>query len=129
MAENDFGLSNPQPKPTPNDLPYIADLLQRDLDDRRAFGRSKYPDELQPFNGRNPLVDAYQEVWDDLFYIRQVMYEAQHNAAQVLSIAEQIEHPHVIMPPEKVAEQLREIAERIWPGISRSTSDSLPPGT
>jgi hypothetical protein len=48
----------------------IVDMRERD-----RFGVEKYKTRLQPFNGRNPLVDAYQEALDLCVYLRQAMYE------------------------------------------------------
>ena len=65
----------PQPPPIPTNYPavwrlVIADMLQRD-----DFGRYKYGTPLQPFNGRDPLIDAYQEALDLTVYLRQAIYE------------------------------------------------------
>lgn len=46
-----------------------------DLTDRKKFGLDKYNTVLQAFNGRNALVDAYQEIQDLLVYLRQAMCE------------------------------------------------------
>lgn len=44
------------------------------------FGRRKYGTPLQPFNGRDPLVDAYQEVLDLAVYLRQAIWEREVRA-------------------------------------------------
>ena len=56
--------------------PAITDLLIRDLAERQAFGTQKYGEPLRAFNGRDPLVDAYQELIDLLVYLRQYMEES-----------------------------------------------------
>lgn len=48
----------------------IADLLSRD-----AVGRKKYGTTLQSHNGRDALMDAYQELLDGAMYLRQVIEE------------------------------------------------------
>ena len=64
-----------QPMPVTNNHPAILDLVIEDIKERNAVGVETYGTRLQPFNGRKPLIDAYQEVLDMAFYIRQEIYE------------------------------------------------------
>lgn len=64
-----------QPLPTPNRHPVIQDLVAADLAARRAIGIQRYGTPLQPFNGRDPLRDLYEELIDAVQYVRQVIYE------------------------------------------------------
>lgn len=64
-----------QPPPEPNDLPAIWDLVAADMKERDQVGRERYGTPLQPFNGRDALVDAYQEALDLVVYLRQAIYE------------------------------------------------------
>lgn len=64
-----------EPDPVKNDMPSISDLVIRDLSLRKEMGITKYGVALQPFNGRDALKDAYEEVLDLANYIRQTMYE------------------------------------------------------
>lgn len=57
--------------------PDIVDLVQKDLTDRKTFGIMKYGEALKAFNGRNAMVDAYQEALDLCIYLRQVIEEQQ----------------------------------------------------
>lgn len=50
-------------------------LILKDMEDRRTHGIEKYGIPVQPFNGRDPLVDAYQEALDLVVYLRQVIEE------------------------------------------------------
>lgn len=72
-----------EPPPTPNDQPsvwlaIINDMvpdagnapLIRDMKERHALGIARYKMPLQPFNGRNQLVDLYQELLDGTAYAR-----------------------------------------------------------
>ena len=59
-----------QDAPKNKGLPIVS-LVIEDLEDRRAFGRRKYGDELRTYNGRDALVDAYQEALDLCIYLRQ----------------------------------------------------------
>lgn len=63
-------LTSPQPAPH-NVGAAIVPLVIEDLTARREFGRKKYGDELRVQNGRDALVDAYQEALDLVIYLRQ----------------------------------------------------------
>ena len=45
--------------------------LNDDLEARASVGRESYGTPLRIFNGRDPLVDAYQEALDLVMYLRQ----------------------------------------------------------
>lgn len=64
-----------QPKPVINDKPHITDLVISDLAERKREGTLKYGTPLQPFNGRDALLDAYQEALDLCQYLKQAMIE------------------------------------------------------
>lgn len=65
----------PQPAPKPNTEVPVWDLVIADMRARDNFGRKKYGTPLQTNNGRDPLVDAYQEVLDLAVYLRQEIEE------------------------------------------------------
>ena len=82
--------ATPQPAPSQsNHKPIIAeiravlheaprqyfDALMQDLEDRSRMGFDKYGTMLKPFNGRDALVDMYQELLDALMYNLQAMVE------------------------------------------------------
>jgi hypothetical protein len=52
----------------------------KDLKVRAAFGFKKYGTELKTNNGRNALVDAYQEALDLCCYLKQRIMEEYGNA-------------------------------------------------
>ena len=63
-------------QPTPHGTgPAIAELVQKDIDDRMEKGLQTYGEKLRAHNGRDPLVDAYEEVLDLAVYLRQELYE------------------------------------------------------
>lgn len=77
-----------EPPPTPNEHPpcwqmVIKDVfacgcpesLADDMDARDQFGRAKYNVQLQPFNGRSAIKDAYQESLDLAVYLKQAQME------------------------------------------------------
>lgn len=79
-----------QPKPEANEREHIADLVvvgferdgsklalqvARDLQDRKQIGIERYGTALQAFNGRDCLVDLYQELLDGLNYAKQRLEE------------------------------------------------------
>jgi len=55
--------------------PDINKLVQQDLEERAKVGEITYGTRLKPFNGRDALVDAYQEALDLCVYLRQVIEE------------------------------------------------------
>lgn len=70
-------LSNKEPMPIKNDKPAVWDLVRKDIEDRETYGLATYGTRLQPFNGRNALVDAYQEALDLVVFLRQAIYESE----------------------------------------------------
>ena len=66
-----------QPAPT-GDGARIIDLVLDDLIVRARLGRAVYGDFLRANNGRNPLVDAYQEALDLAMYLRQAIEEGKN---------------------------------------------------
>ena len=64
-----------QSAPVPNDKPASWDLVIADMRARDAVGRERYGTPLQPGNGRDSLVDAYQEVLDTAVYLRNAIAE------------------------------------------------------
>lgn len=64
-----------QPPPQPSDRIDIQALVIRDIEDRRILGIERYGTPLQAFNGRDALVDAYQEALDLAIYLRQAIEE------------------------------------------------------
>ncbi len=84
-----------QPAPKPNDLPSMHDLvaefierqagdaswkhpLLNALRERKTVGFLTYGTPLQPFNGRDALQDAFEELLDATVYLRQAVYESNH---------------------------------------------------
>lgn len=64
-----------QVEPIPNHLPHITDLVLADMGERKRLGIQRYGTPLQPHNGRDALLDAYQEAMDLTLYLRQAIYE------------------------------------------------------
>jgi hypothetical protein len=70
-----MGLNDPQPPSRPGAGAAIWDLVVEDIRARDAGGEKKYGRRLQAFNGRDCLVDAYQEALDLTVYLRQAIEE------------------------------------------------------
>lgn len=58
-------------------------LVLKDMEERRKHGIEKYGVPVQPFNGRDPLIDAYQEVLDLCVYLRQAIEEREERLKYV----------------------------------------------
>lgn len=61
--------------PKQNDNPAVQDLVIKDIEARKEFGKNKYGTYLQAGNGRNALLDAYEEVLDLACYLKQRLEE------------------------------------------------------
>ena len=71
----DNSLNTKQPPAIGNDQPCVWDLVLADMQERDAMGLRKHGVRLQPHNGRDALVDAYQEALDLVVYLRQAILE------------------------------------------------------
>lgn len=72
---NEEGFSAEQPSPQPNGSIPVWDLVIADMRERDHVGRQRYGTPLQASNGRDALLDAYQEALDLVVYLRQVIEE------------------------------------------------------
>lgn len=68
-----------QPSPLPNTATPTWELVMKDMAARNAMGIKKYGTPLQPHNGRNSLVDAYEEVLDLAVYLKNEIIEHENN--------------------------------------------------
>lgn len=64
-----------QPAPIKNEKAALWPMVVKDMQERDKFGREKYGTPLQPMNGRDALIDAYEEVLDLSVYLKQVQEE------------------------------------------------------
>jgi hypothetical protein len=64
-----------QPAPVPNESTSIAYLVIQDIEARVQEGIKRYGIPLQANNGRDALVDAYQEAIDLAMYLKQAIEE------------------------------------------------------
>lgn len=64
-----------QPPPVPNEARASWGLVIEDMQERNRVGTERYGTPLQPFNGRDNLVDAYQEALDLVVYLRNEIEE------------------------------------------------------
>jgi hypothetical protein len=53
----------------------IHTLVNRDISAKVKAGQLKYGTKLMSGNGRDPLIDLYQELIDAVFYLRQLIEE------------------------------------------------------
>lgn len=73
------GAATPEPPPTPGKTD-IWPLVLDDIQARVEAGRLKYNTVLQSHNGRDALIDAYQEAIDLTLYLRQLIEERKNDA-------------------------------------------------
>lgn len=79
-----------QPLPVGNGEPIIHRLVQEDLESRLVVGIATYGQPLQPFNGRDPLRDAYEECLDQACYLKQAIIERQAREAELAALRERL---------------------------------------
>lgn len=81
-----------QPAPIPNDGVIVQEEVIQDLKDRLAHGIKEYGTGLQPFNGRNAPLDAYEEELDKLVYMKTWVIERERIVAVFRAIAQSADH-------------------------------------
>ena len=64
-----------QPLPIATNSPFMQDLVQKDIEARKQVGLQRYGTLLQANNGRDFLLDAYEEALDLCMYLRGCLYE------------------------------------------------------
>ena len=64
-----------QPAPTASPEPAVWDLVLADIAVRDKMGTATYGQRLVPGDGRDSLIDAYQEALDLVAYLRKAIYE------------------------------------------------------
>jgi hypothetical protein len=80
-----------QPTPTPRPgVPSVQSLVRADLEERERVGIERYGTPLQPHNGRDALVDAYQEALDLACYLRQAIAEREQASQTVMEAIDRI---------------------------------------
>lgn len=67
----------------------ILSQVYNDLKERDRKGIETYGTSLTTFNGRNSLLDAYEEVLDLAMYIKQKLEEDKHIIEKAISIINQ----------------------------------------
>lgn len=67
-----------QPNPTKNKNKPIVDMVIKDMKIRKKQGIKTYGVPLQAFNGRDALLDAYEEALDLCMYLKQSLEERQN---------------------------------------------------
>lgn len=72
-----------QQLPEVNDQPFVQDLVLADIEARKQLGIRKYGTALQAGNGRNMLLDAYEEALDLAIYLRGALEEQGGHAVRV----------------------------------------------
>jgi hypothetical protein len=70
-----FDASKPEPAPKKGVGHPVHELVMEDLEIRALAGRKKYGSFLYAENGRDALIDAYQEALDLAMYLRQRIKE------------------------------------------------------
>lgn len=83
-----------QAAPIPNDGPSAHDLVIADLQDRKEHGLRKYNSLLQPFNGRDSVLDAYEEAQDLVVYLANLLEEQKNSIRVRIVHCSSVEYEH-----------------------------------
>lgn len=142
--------TNAQPAPERNEKPAVWSLVMRDMTERDIFGAEKYGTRLQPGNGRDFLLDAYQEALDLVVYLRGAIYERDEAATVKESLTVHPVHPatfdHIDPADVEISEKQacsvsadehadmlarfdKRRAELLWRGSCESNVTVLPDGS
>ena len=87
-------MNTEQPKPIQNDSQAIWPLVICDMQSRDDLGRQRYGTPLQANNGRDMLVDAYEEALDLVVYLRAAIAERDTRAARIAVLEQEAELYH-----------------------------------
>lgn len=82
-----------EPKPTESGTKAVWETVIADMQERDASGLRKYGTRLRPFNGRDSMVDAYQEGLDLVVYMRAKLIELASVAQVLQQCANILENP------------------------------------
>ena len=88
MSDN---LNQEQAPPTQGTGPDCWELVLADMAERRQVGIEKYGKPLRPDNGRDALVDAYQEALDLCVYLRAAIEQRKELEAELQRLREEAE--------------------------------------
>ena len=117
MSAQNLADTNAQPAPAHNDKPAVWSLVMRDMTERDIFGAEKYGTRLQPGNGRDFLLDAYQESLDLVVYLRGAIYERDEAATVKESLTVHPVHPatfdHIDQADVEPASAIDDSSERM----------------
>ena len=91
-----------------------ADKLLEDMQARSAQGYAKYGTTLHSHNGRNPLVDAYQEALDQVVYLRQAAHETSAEPDEDLAVLINIAYGLALQGALTLAMCVHGIAAVVW---------------
>jgi len=92
----DTSLTAPQPLPKGGDGVDIFTLVIEDLKERDALGMRQYGQTLQAGDGRDHLIDLYQELLDAAAYIRQEIEERRKIQTLLACIVRDTTNSHII---------------------------------
>lgn len=114
-----------QPKPTGKGAIVWSEVMS-DLAERVKVGKMKYGTELRAANGRDPLIDAYQEALDLTQYLKQAIMESRQGARvsnlptlNLLAVAH-MAADHILASDEST-EEMKVSAKSIKDGVPRAS--------
>ncbi len=91
-----------QPIPAPNNLPHSWDLVIEDMKARDLVGVSRYGTPLQPFNGRDSLLDLSDELMDGIVYLRNFREEMASLGRELTDVADFLDEATIGLERETI---------------------------
>jgi hypothetical protein len=71
-------MNKKQPPPQRTEAPSTMRMVMADIEEREKFGKEKYGTVHQFDNGRDHLIDLYQELLDAVCYVRAEIERRKH---------------------------------------------------
>lgn len=97
-----------QPPPQPSVGPSAHELVRQDLLDRKSLGFERYGQMLRPDNGRDNLIDAYQEALDLVCYLRnEIEQRRTARDGHIVKLLERMEHTAEELDEPRIAAFVR----------------------
>lgn len=115
-----------EPMPIPNNRPAVWDLVLSDMQERDQMGTEKYGTRLQPHNGRNFMVDAYQESLDLAVYLRGRIEEEVDGLTFTFPRLRFVDEAGLFRQIQKIESEFREVYGAYQlPGYDRLVDETL----
>jgi len=123
LCQTCLAINSPQPNPVESKERPTWEVVIADMQQRDRIGRSKYGTALQPCNGRNSLLDAYQELLDLVVYLRNEIEERIVERERCVRIAKRFREQELSEANQAYIDGWRHAAEHIEMHIKNGSKE------